>query len=190
MHKWLWRMLAAFLIVPVAGAVGSAEDPGAISQASYVLKTATLGCAGSPGTSAGKQANGTLSQPTPVGVALAADKTLYAGFWSKHWILAALEGDPYAHGLSDRLFQNFPNPFSSRTTITYAEAQEGPVEISVFNVEGRLVKTLMAQEGCPGTHRVVWDGRDERGKPVSPGLYFYRLRTPGYGSCKKMLKLK
>ncbi|MEW6684944.1 MAG: FlgD immunoglobulin-like domain containing protein [Candidatus Edwardsbacteria bacterium] len=85
-----------------------------------------------------------------------------------------------------RLYQNYPNPFSSQTTICYSLSamSHEPSAIShttlkVYNVAGQLVKTLVGQASLPaaGIYTCRWDGRDESGKCVASGVYFYRLVT-------------
>jgi flagellar hook assembly protein FlgD len=69
-----------------------------------------------------------------------------------------------------------PNPASGTQVLTFTLPVRGPVRVEVFNVAGRLVRTL-GGEFEAGTHSVQWDGRDLAGAPVGPGLYFARLGT-------------
>lgn len=75
------------------------------------------------------------------------------------------------------LSQNFPNPFGAETVIRYELAEPGPVELSVFDVRGRRVRTLIDGSQDEGTHSVVWDGRSDDGRLVASGTYLYRLRS-------------
>jgi hypothetical protein len=89
------------------------------------------------------------------------------------------------------LSQNRPNPFNPTTTIEYSIAKPGHVSLRVYNVAGQLVKTLVDQGQAPATVKpVVWDGRNDAGRPVSSGVYFYRLVSPGYAQTRKMVVLK
>ena len=77
-----------------------------------------------------------------------------------------------------QLDQNFPNPFNPRTTIRFAvrpEGQEADVELSVFNLSGQRIKTLVFVKMESGEYAVTWDGKDEVGKDVASGVYLYRL---------------
>ena len=74
------------------------------------------------------------------------------------------------------LGQNFPNPFNSRTSISFELRQPGPVELAVFDLAGQRVATLAVGEHRAETHQVRWDGRDGRQKEMASGIYFYRLR--------------
>jgi endonuclease I len=77
-----------------------------------------------------------------------------------------------------QLRQNAPNPFAGRTTIGFDLARGEHVTLRVFDVTGRAVRTLAdGAEMQPGSHRVEWDGRDDRGAKLGAGLYFCRLET-------------
>jgi hypothetical protein len=84
-----------------------------------------------------------------------------------------------------------PNPFAARTTIGYAVAGETsiPVDLTVFDVRGRVVRVLQRGLQDPGEHEVVWDGRTDDGRRVGGGVYFYRLQTPVAGSTRKLVRL-
>ncbi|MBL7086930.1 MAG: hypothetical protein ISS28_07550, partial [Candidatus Cloacimonetes bacterium] len=101
------------------------------------------------------------------------------------------------------LNQNYPNPFSSSTTISFNLATKshentpldsthltGQAQIKIYNIKGQLVKTLtpMTNDQCQMTD-VVWNGKDENGKPVSSGIYFYKLNIKN-SPIKKMLLLR
>jgi hypothetical protein len=89
------------------------------------------------------------------------------------------------------LAQNVPNPFNPATTIRFDVAPGGArVTLRVFDVEGRLVRTLLDGFEVEGERTVVWDGVDLRGNPVASGLYFYRLDSPDFVKTRKMLLLK
>jgi hypothetical protein len=99
-------------------------------------------------------------------------------------------GTPYMPK-STAVFQNTPNPFNPTTTIAFDVATPGVVTIRIYDVSGRLVRTLTDGERPQGRHTEVWDGRDNRGSAVRSGIYFYRMTAPGYRSpTKKMLLLK
>jgi hypothetical protein len=160
------------------------------TKSSYLLQTSVLSAGGSPGTSTNFGANGTLGQPTPIGVGSAADKTLYAGFWGKFWLLVPVADALAPEVFNNEVFQNFPNPFNPSTAIEYTVAKESPVELTVFNVKGEKVTMLTNEIKSPGKYTVTWDGRDSFGREVSSGVYFYRLTIDDYHSTKKMLMLK
>ena len=69
----------------------------------------------------------------------------------------------------------YPNPFSSHVTVPFTLAETGPVNISVFDLSGRQVRTLTSQEFTAGAHTVLWDGADDTGNSVTSGIYFVRI---------------
>ncbi|MFH1198115.1 MAG: T9SS type A sorting domain-containing protein [bacterium] len=85
------------------------------------------------------------------------------------------------------LAQNYPNPFSNSTTITYKTNEPEVVTIKIYDILGREIKTLIADELSIGTKGIVWDGRNNSGVMVSPGIYFYMLNTGKEFVVKKML---
>ncbi len=86
--------------------------------------------------------------------------------------------------------QNYPNPFNSMTTIEYCLPKEAGVYISVYNIFGLRIRTLVNETRYAGHHVVPWDGRNNAGKPVASGVYFYRLVADDYFAVRKMLLLK
>ena len=78
-----------------------------------------------------------------------------------------------------RLHAANPNPFGPRTTLQLDLAKTAPVEVQVFGVDGRLVRTLVDTQLDAGRHNLTWDGNDESGRKMSSGVYFARLATSG-----------
>jgi hypothetical protein len=74
---------------------------------------------------------------------------------------------------------NYPNPFNSATTLIYAVANLGPlpaqINIDIYDVQGRKVRTLVDERKEVGRHRIIWDGRDDSGNELSSGIYFARI---------------
>ena len=89
-----------------------------------------------------------------------------------------------------KLFQNSPNPFNPRTAIRFALATTGPAEVSVFDVTGRKVRTLVKGELEAGSHEVVWDGSDDAGRPLTSGVYWTQLTAGGHTFNKKATVLR
>ncbi|MCP4705371.1 MAG: T9SS type A sorting domain-containing protein [candidate division Zixibacteria bacterium] len=88
------------------------------------------------------------------------------------------------------LNQNYPNPFNPSTTIQFSLPRLSKVEIEVYNILGQTVRNLVNDEKPAGQYQVTWDGRDNSGKTVSSGIYFYKIKTDNFTSSKKMLLLK
>lgn len=88
------------------------------------------------------------------------------------------------------LHQNIPNPFNPTTLIRFELPVRAHVRLHVFDVQGRLVRTLIDDELQPGSREVAWNGRDNDGRNVASGIYFYRLETPHTLVARKMVLLR
>jgi hypothetical protein len=88
------------------------------------------------------------------------------------------------------LDQNYPNPFNPTTTISFVLPERGDVVLSIFDVAGALVSTLVEKPLEEGLNEFTWDGKDSYGNPVGSGIYFYRLKVGKKTITKKMLLLK
>jgi len=92
------------------------------------------------------------------------------------------------------LSQNYPNPFNPVTRMHYdiPNSVMGKVKVlfRLYDMRGRLVRTLVDEKKEPGSYSVEWDGRDERGELVSSGVYLYRMESGDFYSLKKMVLLK
>jgi hypothetical protein len=93
---------------------------------------------------------------------------------------------------SAHLEQNIPNPFNPVTTIRYRVPEVTVVSLRVYDGAGRLVRTLVdgSRNHRPGGHEVTWDGRDDSGRRVSSGVYFYQLRADAHSETRKMVLIK
>jgi hypothetical protein len=89
------------------------------------------------------------------------------------------------------LHQNVPNPFNPMTQISFDLAQNGRVALRIYDVAGRLVRTLIDKDMSAGRNQnVVWNGLDDQNRRVSSGVYFYRLDAAGVSLTKKMVVMK
>lgn len=101
-------------------------------------------------------------------------------------------GEPDDGGTTPRLAleQNRPNPFNPTTSIAYSLQGAGSVNVTVYDVSGRKVRTLVDSRQEAGPHSVTWDGCNDRGEVVGSGVYLYRMETDGYSASKKMVLMK
>ncbi|MBN2829767.1 MAG: VCBS repeat-containing protein [Candidatus Cloacimonetes bacterium] len=88
------------------------------------------------------------------------------------------------------LENNYPNPFNPVTNISFTLAESQEVELTIYNIKGQKITTLLHDVKSAGRHTVVWDGTDDNAKSVSSGIYFYRLKTSGKSMIKKMSLIK
>ncbi|MCB9069499.1 MAG: Ig-like domain-containing protein [Calditrichae bacterium] len=89
------------------------------------------------------------------------------------------------------LLQNYPNPFNPTTEIRYAVANSNrPVKLTIYDMLGREVRTLVNTNQTPGNYTAMWDGRSQNGNPVASGTYLYTLSIGDFQQTRKMLLLK
>lgn len=85
---------------------------------------------------------------------------------------------------------NYPNPFNPTTTIAFSLKEAGHAVLEIFNVKGESIKQLVSDQLAAGQHSVVWNGTDNSGKPVSSGIYFYKLSSKNFSATRKMILMK
>ncbi len=85
---------------------------------------------------------------------------------------------------------NFPNPFNPTTTIPFTLGKGAFVRLVIYDVTGRLVRTLLEEKRSAGDHRVLWDGRDDGSHMLPSGVYLARLEAEGFVASRKLLLLK
>ena len=89
-----------------------------------------------------------------------------------------------------RLAQCYPNPFNPQTTIQFDLPEKGQVTLSIHNVLGQEIRTLVDLSREAGRYSVVWDGRAGDGREVASGVYFYRIQVNTFVATKKMIMIK
>jgi hypothetical protein len=93
---------------------------------------------------------------------------------------------PMSYGIA----QNMPNPFNPETQIAYQLPEAGQVTVSIYDLLGQKIHTLVSDHRPAGNHTVTWNGRDAAGRSVSSGIYFYRFESAGLTKTRRMLLLK
>ena len=88
------------------------------------------------------------------------------------------------------LHNNYPNPFNPTTSIDFDLPEDGNVILMIYDVMGREVATLQNSEMKAGYHSVRWDARNQMGRKVAAGVYFYQIKTARYLKTRKMVLLK
>ena len=86
--------------------------------------------------------------------------------------------------------QNYPNPFNPITTIRFEINHSDHASVEIFDLKGRLIKTLLNKYMVAGQHTIKWDRTQKKGKNATSGIYFYRLSVGGIYQTKKMIILK
>jgi parallel beta-helix repeat protein/predicted outer membrane repeat protein len=91
---------------------------------------------------------------------------------------------------ASRLHQSYPNPFNPATRIAFDVKETALVSLKIFDVSGRLVRTLAESRYAPGSYAILWNGQDESGRAVASGTYFCRMTAGTYSDTKKIVLLK
>ncbi len=131
------------------------------------------------------------------------DDGLFVLSWSRDLYIGTLSAVPLACGSISavrlpappvsalNLGQNRPNPFNPRTEIAFSVSGEQPVTLAVYDLQGRLVRTLLDGEVLPAReHTVIWDGTNRAGRPVGAGVYLYRLTAGPQVETRRMILIK
>lgn len=103
--------------------------------------------------------------------------------------LTAIDAPAVTPGLFS-LAQNYPNPFNPTTQIGFRLSYFGNVDLKIYDVQGKLVKTLINENRQAGEYSVVWNGTDDNGKKVSSGIYIYRLKSGDFYEARTMVLLR
>jgi len=91
---------------------------------------------------------------------------------------------------SIELMQNYPNPFNPTTAINFTMTKPGHIELTIYDITGRLVKKLVDENQPAGKHQVIWNGRDMSDNPVASGVYFYSISDQTTRLVRKMMLIK
>jgi len=116
------------------------------------------------------------------------ESTLYLSLFGYSYVLGVDESNqlPFSYALH----QNYPNPFNPITTLRYDLPENGYVNITIYDMLGREVKTLINQTQDAGYRSIIWNATNDYGKPVSAGVYLYQIQAGDFVQTKKMVLLK
>lgn len=114
------------------------------------------------------------------------------------YLLGTLFGEPFdpasaaidVPALAFRLEQNYPNPFNPVTTIRFALPEKSFVTLRIYDVTGRVVRTLVEKQMDPGIHPIVWNGTNNSGEQVGSSVYFYKIVAGDYVDTRKMVLIR
>ena len=106
-------------------------------------------------------------------------------------VLQQLDNDSDVQSPSSfKLYSNYPNPFNPTTEIGYSIPEDTFVSITIYDVQGRSVQSLVNQNKDVGLHQTNWNGKDEKGISMPAGMYLYTIQTEKFKDTKKMILLK
>ena len=105
-------------------------------------------------------------------------------------------GNPQVGITNDQLpktnfhLSNYPNPFNPTTTIEFSVLEESTIEISIYNIKGQKMRSLLNDQITSGEHSIVWNSEDDNGERVSSGVYFIKMKTGNLEKTEKMILMK
>ena len=121
---------------------------------------------------------------------LATDMGAYGGLGNSWLDTDDDPDDPVAPKVTGVAMSVYPNPFNPETTIALSIPDNQPVTLTIYNVRGQLIRTLLDNDKVESGSGIVWNGHDDNGKPVSSGIYFARLTTSNGHAIRKMALIK
>ena len=98
--------------------------------------------------------------------------------------------EPFLVPSKIKVSQNYPNPFNPTTTIFYSLLGDDFVNVTIYDLVGRIVKVLVNSKQSAGNKFVIWNATNEKNEPVSSGVYFFNVRVGQYSQTKKMMVIK
>ena len=118
------------------------------------------------------------------------------GEYQRNYYVQKIDLSDYVHSVEDEIISSenslycYPNPFNPSTTINFSIPIESNVELSIFNIKGQKVRTIVNAKQQAGEKEFIWNGEDDSHKSVTSGIYFYTLLTSEFSQTKKMILLK
>ncbi|MCK4353391.1 T9SS type A sorting domain-containing protein [candidate division WOR-3 bacterium] len=152
---------------------------GVMSSKGYSIKTCILNMGGGKVSSAAYEVWTAVGQPTAIGEAVGDNYKARLGFLAHQAGIKVGVMEQRAPPLVTCLFQNRPNPSMRGVKIPYSLARASNVSLKVYDVAGRVVRTLVNGRMLRGKYIAKWDSRDRDGKSMPAGVYFYRLVVDG-----------
>tara|TARA_Y100001958_G_C20944830_1_gene349768 strand:- start:5 stop:694 length:690 start_codon:yes stop_codon:yes gene_type:complete len=105
-------------------------------------------------------------------------------------IIGNLKANDISTPLKFSLHQNYPNPFNPNTKIKYDIAKQGNVSLSIYDIKGRKIISLVNKQQDVGSYSVLWNGKDKFGNVLPGGIYIYRINSDSFMDTKKLIFLK
>jgi hypothetical protein len=108
----------------------------------------------------------------------------------KDTLATGIEEEPVSHFSPIKLYQNYPNPANNKTMIRFTVSDNTRISLNIYDISGRLIKTLAKGIPGAGSYFVIWDGRNSSGIEVPAGVYLYQLRAGSYRETHKLLLVR
>lgn len=156
----------------------------------YQLSRRAISAVVLTGASASYRLGATVAEAGPVGVTAAGTQRATLGFWWPSASVPVAVADPIALSsvpLLPSLRPPRPNPFASSARLGYDVAAQARVRLTVYDVSGRLVHTILEREHEPGRYEVRWDGHDANGRALGSAVYYVCLEVGDWRAARKLL---
>jgi len=131
---------------------------------------------------------------TAIGVLTGTNFNSYIGFWQIEPPVGIQEKEPekmpQLNQLETKLYNAQPNPFANKTRILFSLKNTAQVKLEIFDLSGRIVKTLVNGSMKPGIYTMNWRGEDNNGKRLAQGIYFLKFQTNDYQKISKVLLVR
>lgn len=179
-----FALVALFVIPQNSSPVKAANQEKSVYQFHSWTTSIASGFSSSPGFSH----LGSLGQPCPVGRSTSTYFSMMAGYWPIY--ISAISPVDIPEKYKTELHQNYPNPFNPMTEISFSLSHPSEISLRVFDMRGRMIRTILSSALPEGNHTAIWDGKDDSGRQVSSGPYFCRLVADKYQHVIKVMLVK
>jgi hypothetical protein len=176
--------------VAMAAVVSWSTSVSAQSGGVFHLTRTALASGGATFSSGGAfQLGGSIAQPNAA-ISGGGAFTLQSGFWAGY-VSSVLGVEPGSEEFPKdfQLMRAAPNPFNATTVLSFELPRESSVRLTIYDVTGHRVRTLVDQSLAPGTHHVRWDGRDAGLAAVPAGVYFASFEAQGFHATTRIVLL-
>jgi len=183
---WSMLLIATIMLIMIM------EKVQAQSSENYQIKKSAINQGGAPSQSTNYQGLDAIGQSSAIGTSSSENYFVSSGIFGHYESGPTEVNEDVSVDLPEKfkLLQNYPNPFNPLTHIEYHLPQAAEVNLTIFNVQGHVVRQLVQGRISAGHHIAIWDGSNAAGKTVASGMYFYTLITGSYKDTKKMLFLE
>lgn len=146
-------------------------------QDNYIIARYVIGSGGVLGATGSNYHHVATAGQTFAGAMQGANNGLLSGFWlsEEYGVVEVDQEEIKDIPKTFKLHQNYPNPFNPQTAIQYDLSLRCLVSVEIFNVLSQRIRLLSHKLQGPGNFQVIWNGRDEQGRVMSSGIYFYRV---------------
>lgn len=173
----------------LAAALSLAALAGSDAHAQVEARRTLVGSGGGRVEAGTVAVTSSIGQPA-IGYDVVGDLEVTVGFWGVGHVVLAADG-PATVPARFFLAQNAPNPFRGHTVIRYGIPEGGgAVRLRIFDASGRQVRTLIDGDATPGFRSLTWDRRDDAGRPLGSGIYFYTLDARAFREQRKLTVLR